>query len=245
MNRKEFLKPYRKYDLDFKRLNRWYLASLYSYDSTATMLELNMPQDRSTADKVYYKEKYLIEHHPSNLKRKYEKAYAKFLEEMTIIRLISIIELHLLDVVRTAFYHDKTCFYAPKETIEFQLSEFLSKDMHDLEEKFIENKIGNLHRQGFSEIKKFYNKTFNINFDHFSTNIDSVPYTIKDINKIHDIRHLLVHRLGLTDEKFKREYSYAHKLIQLEEETVLLYLQLVNEFVSFLKNKFIEKWFSQ
>jgi len=243
LNEKDFLKPFRKYDLDFQRLQRWYLASLFSYESTANILGQDMPRDRNSTYKIHYKGAHLIEHHPLTLKKKYEKGYVKFLEEMTLIRVISILELLLLDVVRTAFYHDKTCFYAPKEIIEFQISEFLSNDMNELEEKFIEGKIGNLHRQGFNEVKKFYRKSFDINADHFNTSIDSVDYNIKDIHKIHDMRHLLVHRLGLTDEKFIRDYNYASKRIILEEEIILLYLQLINEFVSFLKNKFIEKWF--
>lgn len=162
---------------------------------------------------------------------------------MTIIRIISILENFLMDVVKTCFYHDKTCFYEPKQTIEFQISEFLSKDMHELEEKFIEGKIGNLHRQGFNEIKKYFKKTFNIEFNNFNVSIEFQSRNIKDIQKIHDTRHLLVHRLGRTDEKFKREYNYDKKLIVLSEEDVLIYLQIIDEFVGFLKTKFMEKWF--
>ncbi|WKL00528.1 hypothetical protein Q0F98_26320 [Paenibacillus amylolyticus] len=162
---------------------------------------------------------------------------------MTIIRIISILENFLMDVVKTCFYHDKTCFHEPKQTIEFQISEFLSKDMHELEEKFIDGKIGNLHCQGFNEVKKYFKKTFNIEFNNFNVSIESQSRNIKDIQKIHDTRHLLVHRLGRTDEKFKREYNYDKKRIVLSEEDVLIYLQIIDEFVGFLKTKFMEKWF--
>lgn len=242
MNKKDFFKPFRKYDLDYKRLKRWYLASLYSYDSTAAMIDQNTPA-KKRLNKIYYKGSHLIENTPYTLEKKYRKNYVDFLEEMTLIRIISILENFLLDVIRTSFYHDKTCFYEPKQTIEFQVSEFLSKDMKELEEKFIEGKVGNLHRQGFNEVKKYYKKTFNIDFNNYNTSIDSKHYNIKHIHKIHDTRHLLVHRLGRTDEKFNKEYNYTGKLIILSEEDVLIYLQIIDDFVEFLRIKFTEKWF--
>lgn len=242
MNAKDFFKPFRKYELDYKRLKRWYLASLYSYDSTAKMIDQNMPAKKGL-NKIYYKDSHLIENTPYTLRKKYRKNYVDFLEEMTLIRIISILENFLLDVIKTTFYHDKTCFYEPKQTIEFQISEFLSKDMNELEEKFIEEKVGNLHRQGFNEVKKYYKKILNIDFNNFNITIDSENYDIKYIHKIHDTRHLLIHRLGKTDEKFNREYNYSGKRIVLSEEDVILYLQIIDDFVEFLKNKFTEKWF--
>ncbi|WP_237982047.1 hypothetical protein [Bacillus thuringiensis] len=246
MNEKEFFKPFRKYELDYKRLIRWYLASLYSYNSTAKIIEQDIIEQNlplKKLNKIYYKESHLIENNPHTLKRKYKKAYVDFLEEMTLIRIISILENFLLDVIRTSFYHDKTCFYEPKKTIEFQVSEFLSKGMEELEESFIEEKIGNLHRQGFNEVKKYYKKIFNIDFNNFNTSIESINYSVKHIHKIHDTRHLIIHRLGRTDEKFNKEYNFTGKIITLSEEDVILYLQIIDDFVEFLKNKFAEKWF--
>ena len=242
MNEKDFLKPFRKYELDHKRLRRWYLASLYSYDLTANYMDQTYKAE-TQQEKIYYKDSHLIAHHSFELKRKYRKNYVSFLEEMTVIRIISILENFLIDVVRTSFYHDKTCFYEPKKTIEFQVSEFLSQDMESLEEKFIEEKIGNLHRQGFNEIKRYYKKTFNVDFDSYNISINSSNYSIKDMYKIHDIRHLLVHRLGRTDEQFRSEHNYSGKIIVLSEEEVILYLQIIDGFVDFLKGALIKKWF--
>src|SRR5690625_1449432 len=200
MTEKEFYKPFRKYELDYKRLKRWYLASLYSYDFTAENIDSNVPREERR-NRVYYKDEHLIEVNYFNLLKKYRKNYITFLEEMTLIRIISILENLLLDVIRSSFYYDKSSFFQPKQTIEFQVSEFLSKNMHELEEKFIEEIINNLHRQGFKEIQKFYYKTFKINFNDYNHLVDSQTYSIKSVYKIHDIRHLLVHRLGRTDEK--------------------------------------------
>jgi len=243
MNEKEFFKPFRKYELDYKRLKRWYLASLYSYDSTAKIIEENMAGNGKRLQKIYYKESHLIEHSLITLEKKYRKNYVSFLEEMTLTRIISILENFLLDAVETAFYHDKTFFFEAKQTIEFQVSEFLSKNMWELEKKFIDDKIGNLHRQGFNEVRKYYKKTFNIDFQNFNTSIDSVNYNLKDVIKIHDMRHLIIHRLGRTDEKFRRDYNYNGKTLNLSEEDVIVYLQIIDDFVWFLKDKFQTKMF--
>lgn len=242
MEEKTFFKPFRKYDLDQKRLHRWYLASLYSYNETVESID-SIESEEIKKEKILYKDTHVIAHNLYEMKRKYRKNFVSFLEEMTIIRIISILENFLLDAIKIAFYHDKTCFYDPKQVVEFPVSEFLYKNMNQLEEKFIDGKISNLHRQGFNEVMKFYKKVFNIDFNSFNTTIDSQSYGIKQINKIHDIRHLFVHRLGKTDSKFKRDYDYNHPNIVLSEEEVLLNLQVVDNFVLFIKNKFTEKWF--
>jgi hypothetical protein len=247
MNEKEFFKPFRAYDLDYKRLKRWYLASLYSYEVTANHVDRFKTEPRKPGQPnpniIYYKDEHLIGHHKRSLIGKFKRKYVDFLEEMTLIRIISILEDFLMSVVKTAFYYDKNCFHEPRQTIEFQISEFLSKDMSELEEKYIDGKVSNLHRQGFGEVRKFYKKTFDIDFNDFVTQYDSVDYRIKDLVKIHDIRHLLVHRLGKTDAKFQSDYKYTGKQIVLEEEEVILYLQIIDDFVNFLRGKFKDKWF--
>ena len=136
LTEKEFFKPFRKYELDYKRLKRWYLASLYSYDSTANTIERDVPKEERLT-KIFYKEEHLIENNFHTILKKYRRNYVTFLEEMTLIRIISILENFLLDVIRTCFYYNKTYFYSPKQTIELQVSEFLSKSMNELEKKFI------------------------------------------------------------------------------------------------------------
>lgn len=241
MNEKEFLKPFRIFELEIKRLKRWYLASLYSYDITANSLDTSVPYLEE--NKFFYKDTYFLDQHPSHLKKKFEDRFTTFLEEMTLIRLISLLEIFLLDVLRTSFYHDKTCFYVNKERIDFSLSEFLSKDMESLEKKYIEDKISNLHRQGFKEVQKFYSQRFSIDFNNFNVNIEGEKHNLKYVNKIHDTRHLIVHSLGLTDDKFKRDYDCTYKKIKLDEEMVLLYLNIISNFVDFIKMQCLNKWF--
>lgn len=78
MNEKDFFKPFRKYELDYKRLKRWYLASLYSYDITAKMIDETVPV-KNRLDKIYYKESHLIENTPYTLEKKYKKKLCRFL----------------------------------------------------------------------------------------------------------------------------------------------------------------------
>jgi len=240
LKEKALFKPFRKYKLDYNRLKRWYLGSLYSYELAVSTLSEAVPKDKRL-EEIYYDEKHLIEVNHYNLIKKYNKGYVKFLEEMVVIRIISLLENTLLEIVEAIFYYDKTKFYIPKKVVEFQVSEFLSKNIEELHNKYVKDIIGNLHRQGFKEISKFFNKNFDINFNNYRTNIESQDYGIKYVYKIHDIRHLLVHRLGKTDEKFQTEYNYKGRRIEMTEKEVILYLEIINNFVLFIEGQ-IEKW---
>ncbi|MBX4373358.1 hypothetical protein K4G95_24215, partial [Mycobacterium tuberculosis] len=81
-----------------------------------------------------------------------------------------------------------------------------------------DGKVGNLHRQGFTEVKKYYKKIFNIDFNNYNVSIALNNYNIKHIHKIHDTRHLLI-----------QEYNYTGKRIILSEEDVILYLQIIDD----------------
>ena len=69
MNEKEFFKPFRKYELDYKRLKRWYLASLYSYDSNAKIIKEDMSGNGKRFNRIYYKESHMIESNLHNLEK--------------------------------------------------------------------------------------------------------------------------------------------------------------------------------
>ena len=55
---------------------------------------------------------------------------------------------------------------------------------------------------------------------------------LRKMQEYHDKRHLLVHRLGITDEKYRRKYSSEELKIQIDNE----YLdQAFAEIYSFVK----------
>src|SRR5699024_10609657 len=110
------------------RLKRWYLGSLYSYELAVSTLSEAVPKDKRL-EEIYYDEKHLIEVNHYNLIKKYNKGYVKFLEEMVVIRIISLLENTLLEIVEAISYYDTAIFYITQTFVEHQVSTVFSKSI--------------------------------------------------------------------------------------------------------------------
>lgn len=250
MNEKEFFKNYRRFKNDYDRLYRWYLATLLSYDLSEKEIQeilrkKGLHTDQYERVKVYYQQEkyddlYLIQHDHLDLLKKYRKGYKVFLDEMVLIRLVTLLEVLTSDMIETCFYYDKRPFLK-KGKYEINIAEFLYKNKEQLEKEYIEETIKPVQRGGLNQLQKYYLQTFGIDYRIFKVSNESDTFTYKDIQKLHDTRHLIIHRLSKTDEKYRRDYNYSKKTIQLTEPQVLYYLELVLRFTDFLKEQFKEK----
>ncbi|MEG2985499.1 MAG: hypothetical protein RR835_12415 [Peptostreptococcaceae bacterium] len=60
-------------------------------------------------------------------------------------------------------------------------------------------------------MKKYYKKTFDINFNDVQVKIEDKIYSAKEIEHMHEIRYLIVNRLGATDEKYRTKFEVKRK----------------------------------
>lgn len=236
MNVHEFFKEYRNFSLNFDRLHRWYLGTLLSYDHSIDLLTQSLPTT-PYREKIYFKEElyqkeHLIQHDKRDLLKKFQKGYQQFLDEMVLIRLVTLLEVFLVDMVKTIFFYDKSLFYE-KGKYELNISEFLLKDKFSLETDYINKLTSKLGRSGFEEIEKLYLKKFNINFSY--ENLYNYNYT--GLKQLHDTRHLIIHKLGKTDDKYRNDYNYSKKKISLSTEKVFYYLELIASFTKYIKKE--------
>lgn len=246
MNDKEFFKSYRRFTTDYERLERWYLATLVSYENSVKEVhgiisKKKRPKGVLVREKVYFKEeeygqKYLIQHDHIDLLKKYERGYKSFLEEMVLIRLVSLLEVLLSEMIESCFYYNKRLFFA-KGKYEINISEFLYKDKQELEDEYIKRLVDKYSRGGLIELKKFYKKDLDIDLTIFYKTENGITFSYKDIEKLHDTRHLIIHQLGATDSKYRIKYDYQKKPIQLTVEEIFYYLELVEFFAEFLRNQ--------
>lgn len=248
MNEHDFFKSYRRFTNDYERLERWYLATLLSYDYSIDEMSRMIDQKRREGrgrEKVYFKEEqygktYLIQHDHHDLLKKYGKGYKSFLEEMILIRLVSLLEVLLSEMIESCFYYNKRLFFT-KGKYEINVSEFLYKDKQELEEEYIKKLVDKHSRGGLVELKKFYNKNLDIDLTSFYKTDQDTTFSYKEIERLHDTRHLIIHQLGRTDQKYRTKYNYAKKAIQLTAEEIFYYIELVESFAEFLKNELQRK----
>ena len=244
MNEHDFFKSYRRFNNDYERLERWYLATLLSYEHSVHEMNKIIDGKKSEGrgrEKVYFKKEeygdlHLIQHDHYDLLKKYEKGYKTFLEEMVLIRLVSLLEVLLSEMIESCFFYNKTLFFT-KGKYEINISEFLYKDKQELEEEYINRLVDKYSRGGLVELKKFYEKDLNINLASFYKIDQGTAYSYKEIERLHDTRHLIIHQLGRTDQKYRTKYDYSKKAIQLTVEEIFYYIKLVELFTEFLKNE--------
>ena len=158
-------------------------------------------------------------------------------KELALIRSISAIEVYLIDSVREIYSVNKSPFMK-KGVIEYQLGELLScTDIDELHAKYIEKQCRQLHSGGFEEIIKFYKSRFDIDFSKFNTSLNSKNYGLVQIIQYHQKRHLIVHRLGKTDEHYRKTYNTSDTDVKLDENDLTVLFKVLLQFAYFVNNK--------
>ena len=141
------------------------------------------------------------------LANKAKKKIPAAIREMLFVRLISTVELFLTDGVRDLFIKNTGIFHDQKKRFEISHAELLSShSISVLKEKFILKEIRSLHSAGFSDIAKYYEKKLEIRFSEQGLNL-------REIVEFFDRRHLLVHRMGRADERYRKTYNYKSKAV--------------------------------
>lgn len=159
---------------------------------------------------------------PSDIKREMRDTLARVL----FVRLISALEVFLINQIRTAFIVDKKLFMKSGAVYEFGQAELLAMtSISSIRSKILGKICRDLTSGGYSKIVDFYSK-------YFSINLNSTLPGKERMTDYHEHRHLLVHRLGRTDSIFRKKYNTLKSGIHIDES--FLY-QGVSDF-----NKFAE-----
>jgi hypothetical protein len=223
-----------KLETEVTRLKFLYLTTLYSYNQSAEVIHKKIhsgEQDQrisifsrqyETGSELQYNNSYIFLH-------KIKSQFPRYLRETIFVRLISALEVFLIDIVREVFLLRRDLFYT-EQKIQFGFGEILAAEsITALWSKLINSELRKLQNQGFKEIVKFYKNRLNIDLSKFS-----IPINL--IQEYHDRRHLLVHRLGRTDEKYQHQYNSKLKNLRVEEEYLLNSLSTILEFARFINN---------
>jgi hypothetical protein len=136
------------------------------------------------------------------------------LRELILVRAISALETFLTDAIRDVFVVTKSPFMDKSVRIDLSQEELIANNTPTkIYGKIINRETRKLTSGGFNEFIKYYKKRFSIDLSQVSPGY-------KRMNEYHDIRHILVHRLGQTDEAFRRKYHTDSQ--QISVDTLLL-----------------------
>jgi hypothetical protein len=215
---------------ELNRLRSLYLVATYAFHSTSRNLRANIKtgtEDAKQPITARHSSLGEVEIAPNAyaLWRRLDKQYPRYLREALFVRLISSFEVFLVQSIREVFLVRRDLFHSDKR-LDISYQELLSaKDITTLWSRVIKRETRSLHNQGFPEIVKYYNRYLCIDFNDLSI-------STRSLNELHDRRHLIVHRLGKTDEYYRHAYNIKKKQILLDEDYFLLALQQIETAVT-------------
>lgn len=228
---------YDRFVKEITDIRRWFFTTLYSYAKAREHLSECIREGESVDGELElaFKESGCNSY---SLVRRLSSDNIKMCKELALIRSISALEVFTVDAVREVYSSNKSPFMANKP-IEYNISEILScENIQTLQDKYINSRCRNLHSGGFSEIQKYYNSIFKISFSDFSHKIDEKDFGISYLTQYHQMRHLIVHRLGNTDEQYRKKYNCPEAtVIRLSEEDLSRWFEVILSFAFFIDKK--------
>jgi hypothetical protein len=164
--------------------------------------------------------------------------YPQLLRSTLLIRLVAAYEAFLTDALRETSSRSPELLKS-EQHLEFSQEQLLHLAREQSVEQFILDKtMRSLSSGGFKEIVKFYRKT----------SIDVVPPqgTLKDLEEIHDRRHLYVHRGGAADDHFCNAYpssgASVDVVIPVDEPYLLNSVKLLSASAMHVQNQLDAKF---
>lgn len=216
------MKSHDNFLIEHERLLNFYKVTMFSYEQTSSMVHM-WKKDKTSFNTIGLE---FVEPDFYINKKKERLSNQKNLSEIVLIRLVSALEVFLIDLIRDVFLNTKEPFKKQDILLQFTQAELLSIDSPSLIfNKVISKELRRLSSGGLEEIIKYYKRHFGIELGNFS------PGKSK-MEEYHERRHLLVHRLGKTDEQYRKKYNYNHPTITISEK--YLY-ECFNDFKDFAK----------
>jgi hypothetical protein len=240
------LRSHNNFLTEITQIEVFWKSTIYAYEETERLLKFwkskGLEYDEVTEfDYAVSKPKAF------NLRSKAKNRRRDNLNSMLFVRLISALEVFLVDLLKDAFQLTKDPFKNNDLRIEMSHAEILSiKSPNNFYDKIISKECRKLSSAGFEDIVKYYKKHFKIDLANFSPGI----YKMTDY---HDRRHLIVHRLGETDPQYRKKHNTREHAISIDDDYILgaiseikSYCKMVHDQMVYqLKNHFLKNEHSQ
>jgi hypothetical protein len=150
----------------------------------------------------------VIARDPKHLRRLLYKWFPPHLREVVFVRAISILEVYLTRLIRELFVVRPDLFKTD-ESLQLSYAQVLGYGRYSsLGNLVLSADIRKLRNRGFAAVTEYYKRRFGVEFAHFGADFALVE-------EFHDRRHLLVHRLGRTDQQYRKKYGVAAKRVEV------------------------------
>lgn len=188
---------YNQFKLNIKELKQLYDITYHLYLQEHERIKELLPTSRPV--ETVTTQVGIVNHGLNSLFQKTQKKYPDKLRQLILVSSITTLEVFLVDLIQEISKRDTTPFNE-QAPVEFTKGQVLnSPSIADLKKEIISRDLRKLTSGGFTEIRKYYQKKFQIDFNNLN-----VP--IKQLEEIHTRRHLHVHRNGVCDKEYVNKY---------------------------------------
>ncbi len=219
--------------IELRRLRALWLTLQFGFEAATTQVKRRVKDDKKlgTSPLKLANGTRLADSHFDFI-NKSRAQMPRYAREVVFVRLISTLEVFLVDLVRNLFVHDTSLFHDHRKMLEISHAELLgTNDLTHLRNRLINGELRQLHSKGIRETAKYYDSRLGLSFAALGTNLTSLWEMV-------DRRHLLVHRLGRADESYRRKYGYDKRgALTISTDYLAEALDLVGDFVAKMEAK--------
>lgn len=149
------------------------------------------------------------------------------LRETIFIRLISILENFFMELIKELFATRKDLFQT-NERIEYSQGELLSfESLSSLHTNIINSECRRIQNQGIKKVSEYFKKKFKIDFNSSEVKLDKIV-------EMHDRRNILVHRIGKTDEVYRKKYNFEGYKLTVEKIYIIESFESISRFAEYI-----------
>lgn len=229
------MKAYNNFQREFTHLEMLHASTLYAYDeailrSTQNAKEGYLNKKEPVFRKLAGGNEFRLASNLKALHNKYKHSFRTILRETIFVRAISVLEVFLIDAVRKILVARKDLFTQSK-IVTLSYPHLISfNNSSEILSYIINNECRNLHNGGFKEICNYFRNRLKIELNNFKE-------PLKIIFEYHDKRHLIVHRLGLTDKEYRHKYNTNIKRVNINEKYLISAFKNIRAFCEFVLNE--------
>ncbi len=230
----EFI-AYRVFSAELKRIEQLSLITPFAFGATRAALVQSVRDKKLDLDQEIMIDGEAGERLPvKQFLHRLDSQAPRYQRELLFTRLISALEVYLIDLIRematsvpNVFESDDHLDVSRRELFSFQ-------NMRELLMYVVNKDCRALSSGGFNEITKYYKNKLGIDYRPLTPGINV-------LQEYHDRRHLLVHKLGQTDEAYRHKYSSDAKKISIDSAYLRGAIANTRAFSTELNNLIMQK----
>lgn len=231
------MKAYRKLNTEITRMTRLERATIAAYEAASEALDGSVrmgeldrerPVVQQLVNATTAKPEEIIASNYFELRRKYERNFRDQFRAVLFVRLMSALEVFLIDNLKGIYRRNLDLFAKDKQLEKFPYDRLLTFDsIEELFSTLVDQELRRLQTAGFEKIVKHYRSHLQLNF-----NWSTVP--LAKIIRMYEERHLLVHRLGTTDKQYRHNYNVDVHTIVISQEDWKESVEVIQQFATFI-----------